>query len=137
MKNKLKHSYDKYGKNSNITIYHKMKNLIDIIKEGKNSNIKVKASDNIDSVKGVVSAAVDWGGNLGVIIGKPFKTDGGDYAAAEKLVKNLGIKIGNGFDAWENSGEEAEYAVYYVMNNQNEANCYAFGEDGVCTLLDD
>lgn len=114
-----------------------MKNLIDIIKEGKNSNIKVKASDNIDSVKGVVSAAVDWGGNLGVIIGKPFKTDGGDYAAAEKLVKSLGIKIGNGFDAWENASEEAEYAVYYVMNNQNEANCYTFGEDGVCALLDD
>ena len=79
----------------------------------------------------ILTVGADYAGNYGNIIGQPFKgTDKHGCRAAEKMVMNLGLSLGNTFADWAYDMEEDEknlYWVYFAQIGNNIADCYVFG----------
>ena len=114
-----------------------MKELKEMLTESTINEAKVNLSDNIKDFKAVVMPGQTEMGDVGVIIGKPFTAnDKAGRKAAESLVRTLGLKMGNDFDAiigdYERNGDVDGSIFCYFMTTDDilTVDCYSFGDGG-------
>lgn len=119
-----------------------MKSLQDRLTRIDEAKISVSTLEDPKNVKFDLTPGYTDSGFPGIIVGKPFKyNDEEGDAAAKKLIKKFGFKLGNDYDFWvselENEyGDDIKkmYFVYFLNNEDFEVDCYTF-PDGVCALM--
>lgn len=119
-----------------------MKGLKEMLTGSTINEAKIDLSENVRDFKTVIMPGQTEMGVFGVIIGKPFKS--GDKAgrkAAEDLVRNIGLPMGNGLydilDEYEEMGystDEMLFCYFMTTDGTVSVDCYSFGDGGVYVI---
>jgi hypothetical protein len=116
-----------------------MKGLKEMLVESTVNEARVNLSDNIRDFKSVIMPGQTDTAIFGVIVGKPFKYgDKVGRKAAEDLVRQIGLPMGNDFDDiiydFEEEGyqlSEMEFCYFMSTEGGVSVDCYSFGDGGV------